>query len=66
MDNNQTPSGPQSNLYNVIDSMGRPTKIYIVASNINEACAEAKKKQSEIGSEYYYLRRMYNGGVMGQ
>ncbi len=55
----------QSNYYNVIDSMGRPTKIYIVASNIKEAYAEAKKRQAEIGSAYYKLKRSYNGGVRG-
>ena len=55
----------QSNTYNVIDSMGRPTQIYIIASNIKEACAEAKKRQSEIGSAYYKVKRCYNGGVRG-
>lgn len=55
----------QSNTYNVIDSMGRPTKIYIIASNIKDACAEAKKRQSEIGSVYYKIKRCYNGGVRG-
>jgi hypothetical protein len=55
----------QSNYYNVVDSMGRPTKIYIIASNIKEACLEAKKRQSEIGSCYYKVKRCYNGGVRG-
>ena len=55
----------QSNTYNVIDSMGRPTSIYIIASNIKEACAEAKKRQAEIGSAYYKVKRAYNGGVRG-
>jgi hypothetical protein len=55
----------QSNTYNVIDSMGRPTKIYIIASNLKEACVEAKKRQNEIGSNYYKLKRCYNGGVRG-
>lgn len=55
----------QSNTYNVIDSMGRPTKIYIIASNIKDACVEAKKRQSEIGSAYYKVKRCYNGGVRG-
>ena len=55
----------QTNTYNVIDSMGRPTRIYIVASNIKEACAEAKKRESEIGSSYYKVKRVYNGGVRG-
>lgn len=55
----------QSNTYNVIDSMGRPTKIYIIASNIKEACAEAKKRECEIGSAYYKVKRCYTGGVRG-
>jgi hypothetical protein len=55
----------QSNTYIVIDSMGRTTNIYINASNIKEACAEAKKRQSEIGSSYYKVKRAYNGGVRG-
>jgi len=55
----------QSNLYNVIDSMGRPTKIYIIASNIKDACKEAKTRQKEIGSSYYKVKRCYNGGVRG-
>jgi hypothetical protein len=55
----------QNNLYNVIDSMGRPTKIYIIASNKEEACKEAKKREKEIGSSYYKVKRCYNGGVRG-
>jgi hypothetical protein len=55
----------QNNYYNIIDSMGRPTKIYIIASNIKEACAEAKKRQAEIGSSYYKVKRSYSGGVRG-
>ncbi len=55
----------QSNTYNVIDSMGRPTNIYIIASNIKEACVEAKKRLAEIGSAYYKVKRAYNGGVRG-
>lgn len=45
--------------------MGRPTKIYIIASNIKEACVEAKKRKSEIGSSYYKVKRCYTGGVRG-
>ena len=63
--NAETQKNYQSNFYNVIDSMGRPTKIYIIASNIKDACAEAKKRQSEIGSVYYKLKRCYNGGIKG-
>ena len=60
-----TDTNKQNNLYKIIDSMGRPTKIYINASNIREACKEAKKRQSEIGSSYYKVVRCYNGGVRG-
>lgn len=55
----------QNNWYNVIDSMGRPTKIYIIASNIKDACKEAKSRIKEIGSSYYKVKRCYNGGVRG-
>ena len=61
----ETKKSEQSNYYNVVDSMGRPTSIYIIASNIKEACAEAKKRQAEIGSAYYKVKRAYNGGVRG-
>ena len=56
---NLTMTNEQSNYYNVIDSMGRPTQIYIIASNITDACAEAKKRQAEIGSSYYKVKRCY-------
>lgn len=55
----------QSNTYAVYDSMGRRTGIYIIASNIKQACAEAKLRQAEIGSSYYKVKRCYNGGVRG-
>lgn len=57
----------QKNWYNVFDSMGRPTDIYIIASNINDACREAGKMQKEgkIKSSYYKVKRCYNGGVRG-
>ena len=55
----------QSNTYKVIDSMGRTTSIYIIASNIKEAYAEAKKREKEIGSAYYKVKRTYNGGIRG-
>jgi hypothetical protein len=45
--------------------MGRRTNIYIIASNIKEAYEEAKKRQSEIKSSYYKIKRAYNGGVRG-
>ena len=56
----------QSNTYNVIDSMGRRTSIWITASNIKDAYNEAKKRQQEIGSSYYKVVRCYNGGLRGQ
>jgi len=62
---NEITKQEQSNWYNVIDSMGRPTKIYIIASNIKDACKEAKSRQREIGSAYYKVKRCYNGGVRG-
>lgn len=55
----------QNNTYQVIDSMGRKTNIYIIASNIKNACEEAKGRQAEIGSCYYKIIRCYNGGVRG-
>ena len=55
----------QCNYYNVIYSSGKPSDIYINASNIKEAYTEAKKIQSQIGSSYYKLKRCYNGGVRG-
>jgi hypothetical protein len=65
MTNTTTKKIEQSNYYNVIDSMGRRTEIYVIASNIKEAYAEAKKIQNQIGSAYYKLQRCYNGGVRG-
>ena len=55
----------QQNTYNIIYSNGKPSNIYIVASNIKDACKEAKKRISEIGSAYYKVKRSYNGGVRG-
>ena len=65
MTQEQTKKIEQCNTYVVYDSMGRRTSIYIIASNIKEACREAKKRQSEIGSAYYKVKRAYNGGVRG-
>lgn len=62
---NENQKQEQNNWYNVIDSMGRPTKIYIIASNIKDACKQAKERQKEIGSSYYKVKRCYNGGVRG-
>jgi hypothetical protein len=55
----------QNNTYEVFDSMGRKTHIYIIASNIKKAREEAKKRQTEIGTCYYKIIRCYNGGVRG-
>lgn len=55
----------QNNLYNVIYSSGKPSKIYITASNIQDACKEAKTRIKEIGSSYYKIKRCYNGGIRG-
>lgn len=60
-----TTTNEQSNTYNIIDSMGRPTSIYITASNLKDACKEAKSREREIGSSYYKVKRCYNGGVRG-
>lgn len=56
----------QSNTYNVVDSMGRPTNIYYTASNINEANKLFKADKSNY-SKFYHgkLKRSYNGGVRG-
>jgi hypothetical protein len=55
----------QQNSYNVVYSNGKPSKIYITASNIKDACKIAKQMQKEIGSAYYKVVRCYNGGVRG-
>jgi hypothetical protein len=55
----------QQNSYNVVYSNGKPSKIYITASNIKDACKIAKQMQQEIGSAYYKVVRCYNGGVRG-
>lgn len=55
----------QNNTYNVIYSSGKPSKIYIIASNIKDACKEAKLREKEIGSSNYKVTRCYNGGVRG-
>jgi hypothetical protein len=55
----------QSNTYQIIYSSGKPSSIYIVASNLTDAKKEAKKREQEIGSAYYKVVRCYNGGVRG-
>ena len=56
----------QCNYYKVIDSMGRPTNIYYIASNLKEAFQLFK--QDKINYQAYYygkLVRCYYGGVRG-
>lgn len=53
----------QSNTYMVYDSMGRRMEIYIIASNIKDACKEAKKMKEV--PYYHKVKRCYNGGVRG-
>lgn len=55
----------QQNIYVIIYSNGLRSNIYIVASNMKDACKEAKKKEKEIGSNYYKVKRCYTGGVRG-
>jgi hypothetical protein len=54
-----------NNTYNVIYSNGKPSSIYIIASNIKDACVQAKKMEKQIGSSHYKVKRCYNGGVRG-
>lgn len=56
----------QSNYYNVVDSMGRPTSIYYCASNIKYALKMFKDDTANFQKHYYgKLKRCYNGGVRG-
>jgi hypothetical protein len=56
----------QSNYYNVVDSMGRPTSIYYCASNIKDAFKMFKADTANFQKHYYgKLKRGYNGGVRG-
>ena len=61
-----TTTATQNNFYHLFDSMGRPTDIYYVASNLKEAF-KMFKEDKENYSVYYYgkLKRGYNGGVRG-
>jgi len=56
----------QANTYQIFDSMGRRTSIYIIASNIKEACQLAKDeaRKNNLGC-YYKVKRAYSGGVRG-
>lgn len=53
----------QKNYYRIYDSMGRPTEIYIIASNIKDACKAAKANKNV--PYYHKVKRCYNGGVRG-
>lgn len=55
----------QSNIYFIIDSMGRNTNKAVIASNIKDAYNEAKKIVKDLGISYYKLKRSYNGGIRG-
>ena len=60
-------TGIQRNDYEVFDSMGRSTGLFIIASNIKEANAEMVKlyKEGKIRSLYGKVKRCWNGGVYG-
>ena len=60
-----TVDGNQQNTYNIIYSNGMPSKLYIVASNLPDACKIAKTMINEIGSSFYKVKRCYNGGARG-
>ena len=67
MSNSQSQT-EQSNTYKVVDSMGRNTDFYVIASNIKEACSEVKRLAKETGKNlgnYYKVKRCYSGGVRG-
>lgn len=53
----------QSNTYVIYDSMGRRMDIYIIASNIKEACKIAKSRKDI--PYYHKVKRAYSGGVRG-
>lgn len=64
--NNKTKKNEQSNFYNVVDSMGRPTDIYYCASNIKDAFAMFKSDTANYQKHCYgKLKRGYSGGVRG-
>lgn len=54
----------QENLYQIISSNGKPSNIYVCASNINEAHKIVKAQHKSFGN-FYALKRCYNGGVRG-
>lgn len=56
----------QENWYNVTDSNGRPSDIYVTASNIKEAYVLARIEVEGKGfGNYWKLKRSYSGGVRG-
>jgi hypothetical protein len=62
----QTNNSDQSNCYNVVDSMGRPTDIYYFASNQKDAFNLFKADSVNYRKHYYgKLKRAYNGGARG-
>jgi hypothetical protein len=61
-----TTTATQTNSYQVFDSMGRPTDIYYVASNLKDAFKMFKADTKNFSNHYYgKLKRAYNGGVRG-
>jgi len=64
--NTATKKTEQSNYYNVVDSIGRPTSIYYCASNIKDAFKMFKSDTPNFQKHSYgKLKRGYNGGVRG-
>ena len=55
----------QQNTYKIFFSNGKPSEIYITASNIKEACILAKPLAKEHRLDNYMVKRCYNGGMMG-
>ena len=55
----------QQNTYKIFFSNGKPSEIYITASNIKEACILAKPLAKQHQLDNYMVKRCYNGGVMG-
>jgi len=55
----------QQNTYKIFFSNGKPSEIYITASNLKEACALAKPLAKQHQLDNYIVKRAYNGGVRG-
>ena len=58
-----TQTQEQQNWYQIIDSMGRQTGEYVIASNLKEAYEKAKSHPKMKYTSK--LKRAYNGGVRG-